>query len=473
MQDTNQITVFRIIKLKPGISIANYLAIILHNVVLGFFLNGIEFLQQNILSDPNYYNLAAEDALETNANITLFDLVVRLIITGFYGLLIDKLGRRKMVIAGYIVTTIGVVLFPIDGYDSYFDNVFPWYYLIRFIYSNGAAIVTLMPFIADYIEDESKGKATGINTVALTIGFLLATSGVKLFYNDIGMNLKYVYLITAGCIFFFGMFYAYFLKGGNEYYRVTPVPVPKRSDASNFNNNIPESQSAEQPKVINFKYMIRAINERPWIKASFIFALLNGANMGIVSQILSLFVRSLSNDPNSDAGSEVSQFANIGGIIITVVLGVMLDYVAPLYISATMLVFSVAGYATIWGVHSATDGLMIFVGVVAGISYSSTQLFMNYLGFIYYPSEIRGRLYAAANVMSLLGNLIVTVIGGNLVRYLTQYAPFYFTIALTVIGLALFIVLYLKSIRKWERRKNKIASVDSQSLLLPEEKDTE
>lgn len=476
MEKTNAITVFRVIKLKPGISLANYLAIILHNVVLGYFLNGIEFLQQNILSDSNYYNLSPEDALESNANITLFDLVVRLIVTGFYGLMIDKIGRRKMVTAGYIITTVGVLLFPIDGYIGYFHEVFPWYYLIRFIYSNGAAIVTLMPFIADYIEDESKGKATGINTVAMACGFLLATTSVKTFYNDMGLNLKYVYLLTAAFIFFPGMFYAYFLKGGNQYYVSAPQAQVRSSDASNYNNSIQEGESssgqeADNPeKVVNFKYMMKAVNERPWIKASFIFALLNGANMGIVSQVLALFVRSLSNDANSDAGSEVSQFANIGGIIITIILGVMLDYVAPLYISASMLVFSVAGYATIWGVHSAQDALMIFVGVVAGISYSSTQLFMNYLGFIYYPSLIRGRLYAAANVMSLIGNLIVTVIGGNLVRYLTQYAPFYFTIALTVIGLVAFIVLYLKSIRKWENRKKKIVSDDSQSLLLPDEK---
>ncbi len=438
------------IQLNPGISTANYGAMVFHNICVGFFLNGIELLQQILLSDPDYYNLAPESAIEKNANITLFDLIVRLLFAMLYGTLIDKLGRKRMIFIGYTLTGLGIALFPVHGYSENFHNLFPWYYFARFIYANGTSIILLMPFVADYIEDKSKGKATGINAVSLAAGFLLGTTIIKGLYNR-DLDLKYICWIVGGIILVCGISYSALLKGGSEYYKVVQTDNNLESVLGDSESARESSTQAEPPKA-NFKQVKRALKERPWIKASFVFALLNGANLGIVSQILNLFVRSLSPSVSEDAGSQIVQYANIAGLVATIVFGFLLDYISPFYIGVFVLLLGSSGYSFAWVIQSPNDAALIFLAVAAGISYSSCQLLMNYLGFVHYPNQIRGRLYAMANFISFFGNLLITVIGGNLVE-VDEYVPFYLIAGCCVIGLITFVVLKFTVIQRWEKTR--------------------
>jgi len=450
------------IQLKSGITTGNYYAMVFHNVCVGFLLNGIELLQQIILSDPKYYNLDPESAIETNANITLFDLIVRLLFAILYGTLIDKLGRKKMIFIGYALTATGIVMFPIHGYFENLHKLFPWYYIARFIYANGTSIILLMPFIADYIEDKSKGKATGINAVALAAGFLAGTTTIKSLYNG-NIDLKYVCLIIGGAILLCGMSYSSLLKGGADYYRNTNAESNNNSESligvGDGESVLQSSTQAEPPKA-NLKQLKNAINERPWIKASFIFALLNGANLGIVSQILNLFVRSLSSSVSEDTGSKFVQIANIAGLVATIIFGFLLDYVSPFYIGVFVLMLGSSGYSFAWVIKSPNDASLILISVVSGISYSSCQLLMNYLGFVHYPNQLRGRLYAMANLISFFGNLLVTVIGGKLFE-LDEYIPFYLIAGCCVIGLITFVVLKFTVIKRWEEMRKQRPSQSS------------
>jgi len=336
--------------------------------------------------------------------------------------------------------------------------------MARFIYANGSSIVLLMPFIADYIEDESKGKATGINAIALAMGFLLGTTSIKELYLT-EMNLKYVGLIVAGFLLVFGMLYSAFLKGGSEYYKIVPV-----IDTENSETSLTASQIEKETK-ITFEYIKQIIRERPWISVSFIFALLNGANLGLVSQILNFFVENLAPDTPEDLGAQIVQYANIAGVLSTIVFGLMLDYTSPIYIAIPVLLLGVGTYSFTFTIKDPHSIFLVFVALVGGMSYSSCQLLMNYLGFVYYPGVARGRLYAMANLISFCGNLIITVIGGNLVNYVNQYSPFYLLVLCTLGGGIVFTHVYLKKIRPNNKKKSKVnnrSRTESEPLLNPE-----
>ena len=458
MDQSTKSALFGAIKLKKDISLSNYYSIIFHNIILGFFLNGTELLQQLLLSDPDYYDIIPKKAIKVNADITLFDLLSRLSLAALYGSLIDKLGRKKMIMCGYVLIALGICLFPIRGYFHNLDSLFPWFYIARFIYANGSSIVLLMPFIADYIEDESKGKATGINAIALASGFLFGTTSIKELYNT-EMNLKYVCLIVAGFLFMFGMAYSSFLKGGSEYYKV--IPEIDESDTS-----ITSSQIEKETK-ITFAYIKQIMKERPWISVSFVFALLNGANLGIVTQILNFFVENLGTDVPENLGAQMVQYANIAGVLSTIVFGLMLDYTSPVYIATPVILLGLSMYSFTWVIKDPYNVFLIFIALVAGMSYSSCQLLMNYLGFVYYPGVARGRLYAMANLISFCGNLLITVIGGNLVNYVNQYSPFYLIAVCTFAGGIIFANIYVKRIRTKKKSKRSKIRTESEPLLNP------
>lgn len=92
---------------------------------------------------------------------------------------------------------------------------------------------------------------------------------------------------------------------------------------------------------------------------------------------------------------------------------------------------------------------MKMVTISTGISYASTQLLTNFLGFKYFPKALRGLLFAFTNLFILLGVIIVTVIGGNLFK-LNRNIPFYITAGITIFTLIIFIIIYIKHIKPWK-----------------------
>lgn len=65
-----------------------------------------------------------------------------------------------------------------------------------------------------------------------------------------------------------------------------------------------------------------------------------------------------------------------------------------------------------------------------------------------------------ANFISFFGNLLITVIGGNLVE-IDEYVPFYLIAGCCVIGLITFVVLKFTVIRRWEKSRKESTSQSS------------
>ena len=311
------------IKLNKSIETHNYYAMLLHSLMLGMILSGTELLQQNLLTDENYYAFDTATAAQVNSYITLEDLLTKFMVTPIYGALIDKLGRRKMALSGYIIVSISYVLFPLYHYSPSLFSSIAWYFLVRFLFANGAAIVPILPMIADYIEDSHKGRAIGINILFLSSGFLLSTMIIGfLGDNDIYDS----YLVLTIIILVGGITAASFLKPGNTYYQtghISPHGSP---------NKAPQAKQSVKSMIVN------ASKAKPWIIAGYLFAFLNGGGLAICGQIINLYVQDF-NPPNpKQLGNSIVKLSNLATVLTSLCLGPGLDFINPLWVDRKSVV---------------------------------------------------------------------------------------------------------------------------------------
>jgi len=408
---------------------------------MGFFANGVELVQQNVLVHEKYYNLEGSDAIQVNSFITLMDLVLKILVTPFFGALVDRAGRKKMVYLGYSLIILSLLLFPIRHYSSYFHNI-AWFFGVRAIYSNGSAIIPILPFVADFVDNKTKGKAIGFSVLAISIGYTGSTVVVSLMTKHDPFIL---YMIFAGVIAVFGFGYACFLKSGNSYYK-----TPRSSFDVETGHHLADAVARNR----RISMVKKDFKNKPWIVASYIFAFLNGAATAVTSQLLNLYVQSFTNDPETlrALGARIVLKANIAGTLASFVLGPTLDLVKPQYIGSLALISSLAAYASIGTVKDPADIQLTLIAIGIGISYSCTLLLTKYLGFKNYRTSIRGLLFSIANILIMLGVVSVAVVGGNLFK-IDRNWPFFIAAGCTGVGTILFVYLYCGAIRKQEKNR--------------------
>lgn len=271
--------IFGLINLNMTITPGNYYGSLLHAFLLGFFINGVELIQQNVLSDPDFYNYPPKEAIQLNSLITLEDLVIKILLTPLYGVYVDRVGRQKMVVIGYILVVAALLLFPVYHYSSFFSSI-GWYFGIRAIYSNGSAMLPILPLIADYVDTSTKGRAIGFNCLFMAIGTSLATIVVV---RLSAYNLFYTYMAFAGSIAIIGFGYAFLLKSGNSYFRTPRASHEVETGQHLFGSHIDVAVRNKRLDMVK-----KDCKAKPWIIASYIFAFINGTVLATTSQILNL-----------------------------------------------------------------------------------------------------------------------------------------------------------------------------------------
>ena len=432
-----------LIALNPKITSANYIASLVHTLVLGFLVNGVELIQQNLLVHPNYYNYDSEKAIRYNSLITSEDLVLKIIATPFFGVMVDRYGRQKMLFIAYFFIIVSLALFPVMYYSPYFSSL-GWYFGVRFIYSMGSAIVPILPFVADFVDKSTTGRAIGLSCLFISLGFTVSTYTVTLLSK---YDPFYTYMVYAGFILVVGTIYSLFLKSGNSYYK-----TPRSSFDVETGHHLIGAHINPSTKNRRISMVKKDCKTKPWIVVSYIFAFLNGVGLATMSQLLNLYVQSFDkhNGGGAAAGSKVVFQANIASLVTSTILGPSLDLVKPIYIGFLAIVSSLFSYGSVWAVKDPEDLLMTLVAIGIGVSYSCSLLLAKYLGFKNYRTSIRGLLFSIANILIMLGVIFIAVVGGNLFQ-IDRNIPFYIGVGISFICSVVFLYMYFGSIRKLEK----------------------
>jgi MFS family permease len=195
-------------ELNPGIS--NFNAITFYLVQFSYVcaFTFIDSCQDYLLEDPKYYGISKNEVGTINGDILLFDTIYLIAFIYLYGSLHDILGRKILIVYGFISMGISLLLHPLAG------NVYPNLILVRLIFSNGICAVTTQPLFADYVNPRSRGVGGGLVSLVSGLGAIFAALFLLKLQSYI--NLFEVYCFTAFLCFLVAFICAFGVKNVNR-----------------------------------------------------------------------------------------------------------------------------------------------------------------------------------------------------------------------------------------------------------------
>ena len=118
----------------------------------------------------------------------------------FIGPVLDTFGRKWACVIAFLVIGVAFILVPITR------TIFPGYMIERTLVALGTSIPMNIPLLPDYVDPSSMGLAGGFNQLSITLGFLMASSGMY-YINGLVSDSddKYIYFVLGSAICFFGL----------------------------------------------------------------------------------------------------------------------------------------------------------------------------------------------------------------------------------------------------------------------------
>lgn len=187
---------------KPGITKANLAVIPLS--LLFAMLTGADVLQSQILilQEDDFYNKDPDKAAKIAANSSSYALFATIPICLISGFLYDILGRKTVIVGIFLLgacTTLGTPLVApsVIAYD-----------IMRVGFVASIAVLLSNPFINDYVQVQSRGAATGLQQIGVTIGNLLSVGVLFTLTQAIGAQyvawglMAAIQVIWAGMLWF-------------------------------------------------------------------------------------------------------------------------------------------------------------------------------------------------------------------------------------------------------------------------------
>ena len=103
------------------------------------------------------FNMKPETALSTVSLLIFFSIPLNILSSTLSGYIFNRYGRKKPILAGFLISITGCLLVPYAG-----QTVYPNIYLLVCMIHIGSAWTQNPPLIADYIEPNSIGKAVAV-----------------------------------------------------------------------------------------------------------------------------------------------------------------------------------------------------------------------------------------------------------------------------------------------------------------------
>ena len=344
-----------------------------------------------------------------SGDLSFWGELVIIVMVGVWGTLSDRIGRRPVMALGYLIMSAGVFAYP---QASNFTELL----MVRLLFAAGTAAysVMLITLIADYVSDESRGKATGLMGFCNGVGALITVALVlrlpKMF-QDAGQT-----PIEAG-------FATYWIIGGLTlitaflmWLGLSGREVRHEEEHKPLLQQAREGLTAARDSGIALAY-----------GASFVAR----GNLAIVGTFFTLW---LANYGTVEMGISRADAMARAGIVIAIaqssallsapLFGILTDRINRVSALNLTLLLAFLGYGGTWFVNDPFAAGMIVCAVLIGMSEVGCIITSSVLIAQQTPERIRGAVIGVFNLSGAVGIMVASKVGGVLFDDWREAAPF-------------------------------------------------
>jgi len=406
MSDSSNQQTFGPIRLMPGVTrghVGAYLWAAFVSIGIFTYATALQpyLLEVNIGVPP-------EERGVISGNLQFWQEIVALLFIGVFGALSDRIGRRFVYIAGFLITGLAYAAYP-------FADDLTQLLLYRLIFAVGIAALggMLATVLADYPVDADRGKLTGLS-------FFLNAVGALLFFA----------VLTRLPEFYQGFGATETEAGRFAYLSIAAVCVVSALIMIGLKPGRPDQITERQPIMSLLKQGLAA-GKRPRIGLAYAAAFTARADLVIVALFLSLWVQTAAIADGATAAQAASRQGALFGIVQgsamlwAPVFGWMADKIDRVTLVIIATVLSIAGYGWMGFTPDPAVGAAAFgAAVMLGIGQASGILASQVLIAQEAPSAIRGAVIGMVGFFGALGILAISKIGGIAFDEWRPGAPF-------------------------------------------------
>lgn len=382
-------------------------------------------------------NLGLPDARhgEVSGMLQFWQEIVVLCTVGLWGAWSDRVGRRPVYVAGFLICATAYVLYPLAGTLAELTA-------FRLLFGLGLAAMAAMlaTVLADYPSEPSRGKLTGI-------AFLLNGVGSVCFFVFL-TRLPQVYS-SAGA--------SEVRAGQYAYFTVAAIALL----AAIVMLGLRRGQPIAAPRNEGLRAIVRRgvqAGRRPRIALAYGSAFAARADMALITLFLALWTTQAAIRSGATAAEATMRVGMTVGIaqgtavLWAPIFGWLGDRIDRLTLLLLGFALAVTGYAWIGLTSQIVAPSAIPALVMLGIGQSSTILASSVLLGQEAPAESRGAVFGVQSFVGGIGILAISAVGGVAFDGLGPQSPF-----LLMAAVNLLIVLWAMGLKLAERSQGAAA----------------
>ncbi|MCC7330574.1 MAG: MFS transporter [Gammaproteobacteria bacterium] len=364
-----------------------------------------------------YLQVPASEQGQITGDLAAWTEIALLLIFGPAGILADRIGRRQVYAVGYVFMGIGYLLYPLAGSVAALTGY-------RMVYALGVGLATAMlqTTLADYPENNSRGKASAIVGMLNGLGVVILSVGLgglmKSFVSngwDPAMAGYLAHGVVAGLCFLSAVVVARGLQPGTGISREQRLSVGELVHSG------------------------LAAARNPRIAFAYACAFIARGDMVVVGAFVNLWgthaAMAAGHDPAvaSAEGRMLFVIATASGLFWLPIMGYLLDRVNRVSGALLGMALAAAGFMFTDLVDdplarsSLPFFLLLGIGQISAFAAAATLISQEA------PRESRGAVIGLYNMSGAVGILFSTAVGGRLFDAIGPHAVFEMIGTLTVL----------------------------------------